>query len=258
MSKTLIFVSCGQITEQEKNLGVLLKAVIDGTPGFAAYFAETVHDLDALGRHVLDALGRCAGAVVVLHERGLVRTSDGKEWGHRSSVWINQEVAILAYRQSFETRRIPVLAFADPKVKLEGAMTSFIVNPHPLGTANDVASAVKAWLAQEEFGAASEGAFEGKWAQLSEPTRKIAAALLDEGGHNVKETAVRRAAMRLFSMNSNDASAAVGSARLEFIKTDLVKLIPNVNSGPELSVHPTWEFHLRRHLARWSAAQRCK
>jgi hypothetical protein len=86
MSKTLIFVSCGQRTEQEKTLGVLLKVVIDGIPGFAAYFAETVHDLETLARHVLDALGRCAGAIVVLHERGVVRTADGQEWGHRSSV----------------------------------------------------------------------------------------------------------------------------------------------------------------------------
>src|SRR6266481_7632833 len=99
MGKTLIFVSCGQMSEPEKALGVLLKAVIDGTPGFEAYFAETVHDFDALGRHVPDALRRSTGAVLVLQDRGMVIGPEGQEWGHRSSVWINQELAILAYRQ---------------------------------------------------------------------------------------------------------------------------------------------------------------
>jgi len=81
MSGNLIFVSCGQLTEQEKALGVLLKAVIDDTPGFEAYFAEAVHDFEALGRNVFDALRRCVGALVVLHDRGIVVGPEGEEWG---------------------------------------------------------------------------------------------------------------------------------------------------------------------------------
>ncbi len=256
MGKNLIFVSCGQFTEAERTLGVLVKTVIDATPGFEAYFAETVQDFEALGRHVLGAIRRCAGAVVVLHDRGVVVGADGHEWGHRSSVWINQELAILAYRQFFEARKIPILAFADPKVKLEGAMTSLIVNPRPLGAAQDVSNAVKAWLAEGQFGPTSDEAFARKWDQLSEAARKIVAGLLEEGGHNVKETAVRHAVMRLFNMQSNTASQAVRESKGEFIKTDLVKLIHNVHSGDELSVHTTWEFHLRRQIAEWSAGQR--
>ena len=243
------------MSEPEKTLGVLLKAVIDGTPGVEAYFAETVHDFDALGRHVLDALRRCTGAVLVLQDRGMVVGPEGQEWGHRSSVWINQELAILAYRQFFEAKRIPVLAFADPKVKLEGAMTALIVNPRPLGAAQDAASAVRAWLAENQFGNTSDEAFQGKWAQLSDPARRVVVGLLDEGGHLVKETAVRHAVMRLFNMQSDSASETVRKATLEFITSDLVKLIRNVHSGDELSVHPTWEFHLRRQVSEWSAVQ---
>ncbi len=255
IGKNLIFVSCGQLTEAEKALGVCLKTVIDGTPGFEAYFAETVHDFEALGRHVLDALRRCAGAVVVLHDRGAVLGADGQEWGHRSSVWINQELAILAYRQVFEAKKIAVLAFADPKVKLEGAMTSLIINPRPLGAAEHVASAVRAWLGGGQFGATSDEAFVRKWQQLSERARQVLAGLLEEGGHNVKETAVRRAVMRLFNMQSNSASQAIRDAKGEFTKTDLVKLVHDKHSGDELSLHPTWEFHLRRQIAEWSAAR---
>lgn len=151
MPNKLIFISCGQLTEAERSVGVLLKAVIDGTPGFQAYFAETVHDLQALAANVLEGIQRCAGAIVVLQDRGVVTRSDGVEWGHRSSVWVNQEVAILAYRQSFESKKVPVLAFADPVVKLEGAMTSLIVNPQPLPSSTQLVSAVATWLAKSEF-----------------------------------------------------------------------------------------------------------
>src|SRR3972149_8904095 len=106
MADKLIFVSCGQLTDAEKIRGVLLKTVIDGTPGFRAYFAETVHDLESLAKHVLDGIQQCSGAVVILQDRGTVTHVDGTVWGHRSSVWVNQEVAILAYRQSFEARKL--------------------------------------------------------------------------------------------------------------------------------------------------------
>jgi len=255
MSKSLIFVSCGQLTEAEKTLGTSLKAVIDGTPGFEAYFAETVHDLEALARHVLDGLRRCAGAVVVLQDRGIVLGGDGGEWGHRSSVWVNQELAILAYRQFFEARNIPVIAFAEPTVKLEGAMTSLIVNAKPLGSAQDVASALRAWLGGTQFGAASDDAFIKKWAQLTDDARKVVVGLLDEGGHNAKETAVRHAVMRRYGIDSNRASEMVRNAKLEFMKTDLVKLIHDLHSGDELSLHPTWKFDLRRQSAHWLATR---
>lgn len=251
MAKHLIFVSCGQLTDAEKTLGVLIKTVIDGTPGFEAYFAETVQDVEALGRHVLDGIRRCVGAVVVLQDRGTVMRSDGNEWGHRSSVWINQEVAILAYRQFFEAKKTPILAFAEPKVKLEGAMTTLIVNPRPLGPPQDVAGVVTSWLAEVQFGGASDAAFITKWSQLSDDARKVVAGLLEEGGYNVKETAVRHAAMRLFGMEREHASRAVRESKLQFMTTDLVKLIHNIHSGDELSMHSTWEFQLRRQTAHW-------
>lgn len=230
MAKKLIFVSCGQLTDDEKTLGLLIKTTIDATAGFEAYFAQAAQDLEALGRHVLDAIRRCAGAVVVLHDRGVVIGADGKEWGRRSSVWVNQELAILAYRQFFESQKIPLLAFIDPKVKLEGAMTSLIVNPWPLGTTLEVAAAVKAWLSAGEFTGGSDEVFVRKWNQLTDVGRKVLAGVLEEGGYNVKETAVRHTVMRRFSMQSNPATEALSKAKLEFIKTDLVKLIHNTYS----------------------------
>jgi len=251
MSEILVFVSCGQQTQGEKQLGVLLKTVIDGTPGFRAYFAETVHDLEGLSSNIFEALRRCAGAVIVLHDRGVVLEADGKEWGHRSSVWVNQEIAILAYRRFSESSHIPILTFVDHKVKLEGAMTGLIVNPRPLGDAQALVDTVRSWLSEQQFASVADEVFIDKWNRLPDPARKVVACLLDQGGINVKETAVRNALMSKFQMDKESASRAVHEAKPYFIDTDFVKLIPNRHSGDELSLHPTWNFQLQRQVAQW-------
>jgi len=256
MSNKLIFVSCGQTTVEEKALGVAVKAEIDRMPGLEGYFAETVHDLTALAHHVFDALRHCAGAVLLLHERGIVTTSDGEDLGHRSSVWVNQELAILAYRQFLEARQIPVLVFNDPKVRLEGAMSALIVNPYPLGSDTAVVAAVRDWLANSTFTGVGDEKFQRKWAALSDTAKLVVAALIDEGGNAVKEVAVRRGLQEgAFGMNSNQANEAVREAKPIFINTDLVKLIPSIHSGDELSLNPTWEHHLRRAVANWRASR---
>lgn len=251
MPNKLIFISCGQLTESERNVGVLLKAVIDATPGFQGYFAETVHNLQALTANVLEGIQRCAGAIVVLQDRGVVTHSDGVEWGHRSSVWVNQEVAILAYRQFFESETLPILAFVDPVVKLEGAMTSLIVNPQQMPSSAQLASAVTTWLTESKFSDSSNEVFLTKWEQLPEASKMVVAALLEEGGQNVKQSSVRQAVAKRFGIDSNAASEALQAARLQFIATDLVKLVKNIHSGDEFSVNPTWEFQLRKQCGAW-------
>lgn len=258
MGKKTIFVSCGQLTEAERTLGVLVKAIIDGTPGFEAYFAETVQDLESLGHHLMTGIQQCAGAVVVLQDRGIVINSEGTEWGHRSSVWVNQEVAILAYRQFHETNKIPILAFADTSVKLEGAMTSLIVNPRPLTSSSEVADSVRAWLTVADFASGTRDTFTAKWEQLTDNARRVVAGLLAEGGRNVNEQVIRRAVVREFQMSSEAASEALQQSKLEFQNTDLVKRITNTPSGPEMSVHPTWESQLRRQCNQWLAETKPK
>lgn len=255
MSENLIFVSCGQQTSEEKSLGMLLKNEIDGTPGFRAYFAETVQDLEGLSTNVFDALRRCAGAVVVLHDRGAIMDMSGKPSGNRSSVWVNQEIAILAYRQFSETRRIPILAFTDPKVKLEGAMTSLIVNPRPLADPQTVVNEVKGWLSREQFASVSDDVFMDKWNQLTESARKSVACLLDEGGSDVRENVVRKALMNSFGMGKPSAREALSEAKGQLENIGLVKINHVSGSGDYLSVHPTWEFHLRRQVAKWHREQ---
>ena len=253
MAERLIFVSCGQQTAEEKRLGTAVKQLIDSTAGYRAYFAEYVQSLDALAQNVFDGLRRCSGLVSFLHESGLVMAATDKEWGYRSSAWVNQEIAILAYRRQFEGIDLPILVFKDKKVRLEGAMTSLILNPIPMDSESVILKQVASWLESATFPSSLSGAddrFVSKWQKLSELSQKVVSALLEEGGSSVKESAIKTCLREKFGMERNQASQAVLKARLEFSNTDLVKLIHNTHSGYEMSVNPAWEWHISREVAK--------
>ncbi len=252
MAERLIFISCGQQTAEEKRLGTAVKELIDSKPGYRAYFAEYVQSLGALARNVFDGLRKCSGLISFLHKRGLVTLDGDKEWGYRSSVWVNQEIAILAYREQFEGIDIPILVFKDEKVRLEGAMTSLIVNPIPIISEKEVLMKVESWLQTAVFSnlIGINDRFFSKWQKISSPSKKVLSALIDEGGSNVKESAIRICLREKYGMEKNESSSAISNAKLEFINTDLVKLIPNIHSGDEMSLNPTWQWHIRRELAK--------
>lgn len=253
MAERLIFVSCGQQTSDEKRLGTAVKNLVDSTDGYTAYFAEYVQSLEALAKNVFDGLRRCSGLISFLHERGFVTSGTGQEWGYRSSAWVNQEIAILAYRRQFEGIDIPILVFKDERVRLEGAMTSLIVNPIPMGSESDILLHVESWLKSTAFPANLSGAddrFISKWQKLSPLSQKVLSALLDEGDINVKESALKTCLREKYGMEKNQASQAVSAARLEFINTDLVKLVHNIHSGDEMSINPAWKWHITRQLSK--------
>lgn len=250
MNEKLIFVSCGQQTIEEKRLGTSIKDLVNSHPGYKAYFAECVQNLDALARNIFEGLLKCSGLISFLHERGLV-TQNNENWGYRSSVWVNQEIAILAYRKHFEGVEIPILVFKDEKVRLEGAMSSLIVNPHPIKSESEVLKEVELWLNSTKFSSSSlanKDRFISKWNKLSPESILVLSALLDEGGINVKEDALRTCLKENY--NIKETHNIILNAKSEFIKTDLVKLIYNVHSGDEMSVNPTWEGNLRREISK--------
>jgi hypothetical protein len=166
-------------------------------------------------------------------------------------VWINQEVAVLAYRQFYEERAIPVLAFRDPSVTLEGAMTAFIVNPKPFTDTDTVLGEVRRWLADEATsGAADESEiFEAKWNALQADDRSILAALVAEGGRDVKEHSVRRRLIAHHGFEKNRASEVLRKRRTVLSEQNLVRLRHNIYDGDEMSLHPYWEWHVRHVIA---------
>ena len=251
MTDKLIFVSCGQQTEEEKRIGTSVKQLVDSKPGYKAYFAEYVQSLDALAKNIFDGLRMCSGLISFMHERGFVKTNGNKEWGYRSSVWVNQEIAILAYRRQYEGIEIPILVFKDEKVLLEGAMTSLIVNPKTMKSESETLTQIDLWLNSTKFpfrGPANDDRFNSKWEKLAPMSRKVISALLDEGGINVKESSIKSCLRDSYGIGKNEASKAISDAKLEFINTDLIKLIHNIHSGDEMSINPTWEWHISREV----------
>jgi hypothetical protein len=245
-NKKLIFVSCGQLTDEEKQLGNAVKSLIDGTDDFEAYFAETVHDLTALAHHIFEALHRCSGAISFLHNRGFVTDLRGENWGIRSSVWVNQEIAVLAFRQFLESTNLPILVFKEGDVKLEGAMTSFIANPLPLVDINDTLSKIKEWLKSAQFAPCLTDEFELKWNRLSINSKKVLNCLACEGGQRVKELNIWRKMKQKYAFSGNAADDVVREAKSQFIDTGLVICDHNIYTGDEMTFHPTWKWYLAR------------
>lgn len=245
-NERLIFVSCGQVTEEEKQLGSAVKDLIDSTEGFQAYFAEKVHDLSALGHHIFDALHRCSGAISFLQNRGSVREVLGKDWGIRSSVWVNQEIAILAFRNFLESANLPILVFKDINVRIEGAMTSFIVNPLPFVSISNTLPQVKEWLETTDFAPCLSDEFQPKWNRLSLDSQRAVNCLVSEGGQQVKELNIRRKLQEKYGLEKNAASKAVRDAKSQFNDTGLVICHHNTYTGHEMSLHPTWKSYLAR------------
>lgn len=237
MPDRLIFVSCGQLTPAEKQLGRRVKVVIDSHEGFKAYLADAVQNLASLGDHVFDALRRCAGAVVFLHARG----------DKSSSMWINQELAVLAYRQFFESSEIPISVFKEDSVRLEGAMSAFIVNAKPLADEEAVLEEVERWLTDKAVkGRRDEHVvFAQKWTALQTEDRMILKALIEEGGQSIKESSIRRRLIESYGLEESAASDTLRKRRPVLSQANLIQYRHNIYDGDEISLHPAWEWHVR-------------
>jgi hypothetical protein len=128
VSKQSVFISCGQFTDAEKQLGKDVAAMVKKLTGFEPFFAEEVQDLNGLDSNILGALRDCVGFITVLHPRGTITRPD-KSVQVRASVWIEQEIAIATYIQRVENRSLPIIAFKHVLVSREGIRDLLHLNP---------------------------------------------------------------------------------------------------------------------------------
>src|ERR1700687_6060158 len=89
----LIFVSCGQVTEEEKALGKQVCDLVRELTPHEPSFAENEKSLEALTKNILASLDEAVGLIAIMHPRGVVTFPD-KHQEIRASVWIEQEIAI--------------------------------------------------------------------------------------------------------------------------------------------------------------------
>jgi hypothetical protein len=122
-----IFISCGQYTEAEKQLGKKISELVRTLTDCVPFFAEEVQDLNGLDANILNALHDCVGFITVIHPRGEITRPNGSLV--RASVWIEQEIAIATYIQQIEKRPLPIIAFKHKSVGREGIRDLLHLNP---------------------------------------------------------------------------------------------------------------------------------
>jgi len=128
MTAPVVFISCGQFTPQEKQLGKQVCEIVCRF-GYEPYFAENQKSLKGFNENILSKLNECVGLIAIMHPRGTVRFSAKGKKHVRGSVWIEQEIAIAAFMAQCLNREIEVEAFIHEAVKREGLREFLQLNP---------------------------------------------------------------------------------------------------------------------------------
>lgn len=144
MPNRRIFVSCGQLTSKEKSLSEELINVIDKN-GMKGFSAEETHQPADLNSFLFKEIQRCDGLVAVMQKRGEIRYLT-YPLTQRSSVWIQQEIAILFYRSFLVGKPIPVRVYIEKGVLREGLMNFSIINPIEFTAKKTILEDLPRWL----------------------------------------------------------------------------------------------------------------
>ena len=137
-------------------------------------------------------------------------------------------------------------------------MTAFILNPKPSVDEDTVLAEVRRWLAEEAPSGAPDDyeVFQAKWDALQADDRSILAALITEGGRDIKEQSVRRRLINHHGFERNRASEVLLKRRTALSEENLVQLRRNVNDGDEMSLHPYWEWYVRHAIGPVASSNR--
>ncbi len=150
----IVFVSCGQMTDDERALGAAVASLIDKETPAQSYFAENQATFDGVSTNILGALSRCVGFVGIMHHRGALSNSNGETY-QRASVWIEQEIAIASYRIQTLKDPITVQLYVQRGIKREGLRDKIMLNPLEFETNDEVLEHFRS-IVRERFGGLSE------------------------------------------------------------------------------------------------------
>jgi hypothetical protein len=144
----IIFVSCGQMTQEEKDIGKKVCEIVRSF-GHEPYFAESQTSLNGLHENILAKLHECSGFITIMHPRGEVRYAPRKQGHVRGSVWVEQEIAIAAFITHCLRRKIEVAAFIHRSIKREGIRDLLHLNPQLFTTSDEILvwlpAVIKSW-----------------------------------------------------------------------------------------------------------------
>src|SRR6266404_8735932 len=129
-----VFISCGQFTDEEKELGKQASELVKKLTNFDGYFAQDQTTLQALSENILRRLYESVGLIVIMHHRGKIEGRDIT----RASVWIEQEVAIATLMEQILRRPLHVALFVQHGIALEGIRQQIQLNPIEFTTSEEV------------------------------------------------------------------------------------------------------------------------
>lgn len=143
----VIFISCGQVTPEEIELGQAVVSLVTELTPFKPYFAENQNSLEGVTENILKALGKSVGLIAVMHPRGEVRGLEDEKHD-RASVWIEQEIAIAAFISQALNRNLYVAVYEHMQVKREGLRDKLHLNPVRFSSHDEVVNALRKILPQ--------------------------------------------------------------------------------------------------------------
>jgi len=126
MATKKVFISCGQRTDDEKQLGKQIQSLVKQLTTFEPYFAEFQNTLEGLTKNIFSELFNCVGFITVMHRRGIIETKNIQ----RASVWVEQEIAIAAFIREVLAKKIEVIALSETGILLEGVRAQLLLNPY--------------------------------------------------------------------------------------------------------------------------------
>src|SRR5258706_14784817 len=115
-ARKTIFISCGQYTDEERELGKRVCSLVEECTPFHGYFAQNQTTLQALSENILTRLYESVGLIVIMHHRGKI---EGHEI-NRASVWVEQEVAMATLMEQVLDRPLHAALFVQHGITLEG------------------------------------------------------------------------------------------------------------------------------------------
>ncbi len=134
---SLVFVSCGQLTAEEKSLGQAIAAAINEIDGLESYFADTQTSLEGITANIFAKLNECVAFVTIMQERGTVNY-DGHDGFNRASLWIEQEIAVASFIRHTLGRKIEPFTFIQKGIKREGLRAQLMLNAVEFEHQNEV------------------------------------------------------------------------------------------------------------------------
>lgn len=130
-----VFISCGQQSDDELNLGTTIAELAKSRTGIDGYFAEYQHSLDGVTKDIFNAIHSASGFIAVMHRRDQISEEPAE---YRASVWIEQEVAIASFLVQSLGLRLPARVYVQKGIRREGVRGFILVNPIEFETAEDV------------------------------------------------------------------------------------------------------------------------